>query len=117
MLRLMRACWQLLADLWFVDRIRVSPVQGQLRRLSPETILIVDKAPYRICTRRIAWRRGRSCLEYSCHGHTERALLRVFSSVNHSSERVEWQTRTELRVYDPNQIGVFDARDPGVQDF
>ncbi len=108
MRRLFIAFWRLVTALWRADRVRVSKMEGQLRRLSTGALIVVDAEPFRILERKATSHRGMPCLEYSCSGPDGFAVFRVFSHRRYGDDVVEWHSRSGWQMCHPSRIAVFD---------
>jgi len=100
---LYRAVLDLLSTWWRVDRIRVSPREGELLRLEPGQLIAVKGACVEICTKR----NTESGVAYECQTDNGPARLEVQCSDNASSYNMFWSTGGLSQALEAHEIEVF----------
>ncbi len=105
--RLWTALWNLICGFWKVDRIRISPREGLLLRLSNKSIVVIDQQPLQIRSRKIVAEGESAGVEYWCDGKDGPSLLRVTQSGSGLQATVQWATRKGCRNYRADQIEVY----------
>src|SRR5262249_1574258 len=99
MWRLVRSVWRLI-DSWLRgDRVRASPREGRLLRLTPPRVLIVAGEAAQIVRRSVRIDGGHPRVTYHCVTRAGRALLRVHPA--ESAHAILWQTKQgTLRLHE-----------------
>ncbi|MCP4679779.1 MAG: hypothetical protein GY854_30670 [Deltaproteobacteria bacterium] len=108
MRRLFFTLLRFVTALWRADRVRVSRVDGQLRRLFMGGLVVVDGESFRVVDRKVANQSGEPCLEYSLSGPGTSASLRVFSHRHGIGELVLWRSGAGWQMFHPSQVAVFN---------
>ncbi len=105
--RVWTALCHLICGFWKVDRIRVSPREGLLLRLSNQSIVVIDQKPLQIKTRKVIAAGESVCVEYGCDGEDGPSLLRVIQSGLDLQPEVQWETGNGCNRYRPDQLEVY----------
>jgi len=99
---------RLLQSWWGVDRIRVSPTDGELLRLKVNTLLQLDGVWWTLQTRWVGDNVHGPFVRYQCGNGAETATLEVQPSLPSGTERTTWITGTTSRELHPAEITVYE---------
>ncbi len=99
--------WNLICSFWKVDRIRISPNEGLLLRLSNKAIVIIKQKPLQILKRNIIASGEWIHVEYVCDGEDGLSLLRVTQKGSNTQPEVRWETRKGQFKYPEDQIEIY----------
>lgn len=105
---ILRELGRLLRSWWGVDRIRVSPTDGELLRLKVHTLLQLDGVWWTVQTRWVGDNIHGPFVRYQCGNGTEAATLEVQPSPPSRAERIAWITGTISRELHPAEITVYE---------
>ena len=105
--RLVHDTRRLLDAWWRVDRIRIAPREGELLRLRPPSIIVVEGCPAEVLARTVGQSVGGPYVEYECRSATDACRLRVQPAPAGGVLGAQWQDRGPPRRVDPERIEVF----------
>jgi hypothetical protein len=97
---------------WQVDRIRVSPSEGQWLRLRCGTLLRVDEEWFEVTGRTVTAGQGDAWVVYECAGRGQVARLRAQPLASGQPRALYWHTGEQVRLLDAGEIEVFDRTAP-----
>ncbi len=101
------ALCNLICNFWKVDRIRISPNEGLLLRLSNKTIVVIKQQPLQIKKRNIIESGEQIHVEYICEGKDGLSRLNVTQNDSSPQLQVEWETRKGVFTCLADQIDVY----------
>ena len=107
MRRLVRRLWRLLQSWWGCDRIRVSPREGRLLRLTQGSILVIEGETASILARAVENDPHRRCVRYRCQTTEGRALLEVWWSQQGDITCLRWHFQGQIRELHEEEIEVY----------
>ncbi len=105
--RLLTAGIDLLRAWWQVDRIRVSPREGQLLRLRPPCLIQVCSQPLEVTRRRVHRTPRGPWVIYHCQGEFGPGELWVSPGGGRSGPRLRWITHRGERTLTEDDIQVW----------
>ncbi len=105
MWRLVRSVWHLLDSWWRRDRVRASPREGRLLRLTPPRVLIVAGEAAQIVRRSVRIHGGHPRVTYHCVTRAGCALLRV--DLAEPAPAIAWRTKDGTRRLHEEDIEVY----------
>ena len=108
--RMMTSVVRALRSWWRADRIRVPPREGQLLRLQPGWILILDGCPVEVLERCVCQAAGTE-VTYHCAGERASAELRVAAMDRGRRAAARWQGEGTARILSEEQIEILERRD------
>ena len=100
---------ELVREWWRVDRVRASPFEGRLLRLSPGAIVCVGGKNYQVTGRAVIEAEDETIVRYHCVGVCEngRLLVRLNRRGSHS---LEWIGETSILDITEHDVEVFASR-------
>ncbi len=99
--------WNLIRSFWKVDRIRISPLEGRLLRLSNKSIVVIDHQPFQIKKRKVISKGTMICVKYLCEGEPGQGWLRVTQTASILQPEVEWKIDDFWIQYGAEEVEVF----------
>lgn len=99
---------RLLWTWWAVDRIRVSPTEGELLRLPINTLLQLEGTWWTVQTRWVCDSAHGSSVRYQCGTDDKIATLDVQPPPPAGSGRIRWTTGKVSRELHPSEIEVYE---------
>src|SRR5262245_15885279 len=105
MWRLVRSVWRLIDSWWRRDRVRASPREGRLLRLTPPRVLIVAGEAAQIARRSVRIDGGHPRVTYHCVTRAGCALLRVNAA--EPAHGILWQTKHGTQRLHEEDIEVY----------
>ena len=93
---------------WQVDRIRVSPRDGSLLRLSPHSLVVIGGQSFEIARRVVGQDADGAFVDYDLHGENGSARLLVRLIVETSQTLVRWIGPDGERPLDETEVAVFE---------
>jgi hypothetical protein len=106
---LLTELWRLMRAWWRVDRIRVSPVQGELLRVPVAAALRIEGHSWTVDARWVGDGATGPFVRYQC-GHEQRtAWLEVCPAPPLGTGRIRWTERTESRELQAAEIEVYES--------
>ncbi len=103
---LWRAYLELLGAWWRIDRIRVSPRDGELLRLEPGSLLTVKGVPAEVRQKQSVDGPGGSRIRYECHAESGSARLEVRFVDEGSPLEIIWSASGKREALFAHQIEV-----------
>ncbi|MDP1797202.1 MAG: hypothetical protein Q8K78_06960 [Planctomycetaceae bacterium] len=100
-------CYRLLHAWWAVDRIRVSPMEGELLRLQPSSILRIDGMCWTVATRWVCEDAIGPFVRYQCDNGAHTATLEVRPSCQLVTGDIRWTIDAESCELHPAEIEVY----------
>jgi hypothetical protein len=102
-----RACVGLVAAWWRIDRVRISPREGELLRLRPECVLIIAGKPVEVLRRQEVETSCAQGVRYECRTDEGTAQLEVRKSENANRLEISWLFSGRIEALQEHQIEVF----------
>src|SRR5262249_44184930 len=106
-----RSVWRslrgLIAAWWRVDRVRVSPREGELLRLRPESLMLVEGEPVQVLRREVAGDASAQGVRYECQAADGVAHLDVRFSEESGRFEISWSMCGRQEMLSKHQIEVF----------
>lgn len=104
--------WSSLRDLfrawWRVDRIRISPREGRLLRLTPPCLLEYDREIWLVESRAVGTGTTGSYVSYRCSGEGRHALLTV-TPASAGREQALWIANGACQAVSADEFEVYEA--------
>ena len=97
---------ELVSSWWRVDRVRNSPREGRLLRLSPPSVLRIAGRRYRLISRRATSAGGKPCVVYHCRSPAGGCELRVIPGARARHPRVEWVVSGRVSFLEEDEVEV-----------
>src|SRR6187401_1548671 len=88
--------WTILTRWWRTDRIRVSPRDGELFRMTPDAVVIIRGVLFRNVSRRIVSLPGGAAIVYDCDSERKRCQLQVEPAALRRLTLIEGESETVL---------------------
>ncbi len=105
---MLRALLDCLRAWWQVDRIRVSPRDGSLLRLSPHCLVVIGGQTFEIAHRVVGQDADGAFVDYDLRGEDGSARLFVRLMIETSQSVIRWIGPDGERSIEPCEVGVFD---------
>jgi hypothetical protein len=105
--RLCHACLDLIAAWWRVDRIRISPHDGELLRLRPGCLFTVLGLPAQVRTRRVIQTDDGNGVQYECATESGPARLDVRPNESPNGMSVQWSVSGRSDALDVDSIEIW----------
>ncbi len=105
---MIRAFLDCLRAWWRVDRIRVSPRDGSLLRLSPHCLVVIGGQSFEIAHRIVGHDVAGPFVDYDLHGENGSARLLVRMIVETSQSVIRWIGPDGERSLDETEVAVFE---------
>ena len=93
---LVSTLWPILTRWWRTDRVRVSPRDGELFRLTPDAVVIIRGVQYQIVGRRLVSLPGGAAIVYDCDSERKRCQLQVEPAAPRRLMLIEGESETAL---------------------
>ncbi len=109
-LSLWKELWHTIISWWRIDRIRSSPRDGELLRLSPGTIISVRSRLAEVVGRSVCQCDGGSSVVYQCRTADGEAVLSVRPLGSGRYATLQWSENGSTEVLDEESIEVYMRR-------
>lgn len=105
--RLFRDCLRLIAAWWRVDRVRISPREGELLRLRPAVLVMIAGRTMEVLRRHEVQTFREQGVRYECRTEEGYAQLDVRFCDNVSQLKICWSVSGRIEVLLEHQIEIF----------
>ncbi len=99
--------WHLLRQWWRVDRIRISPQQGQLLRIEPPCIIRVNSVIAQVLSRSAGCNGAGPYVAYECRTERGSALLWICPVGPSHRQQVRWVEDDQTCDLSPDMVEVY----------
>jgi hypothetical protein len=104
---LCRACLDLIADWWRADRVRISPREGELLRLQPICLAMIEGRLVEVLGRQEVQSDQAHSVRYECRTEEGPAHLEVRFSENTGRLEIGWSISDRSEALSEHQIEIF----------
>jgi hypothetical protein len=102
-----RAFLDLIADWWLADRVRISPREGELLRLRPVCLVMIEGRPVEVLGRQEVETDRAHGVRYECRTEEGPAHLDVRFGENASRLEIGWSMSGRIEALWEHQIEIF----------
>lgn len=110
--RLFNDVYRLIETWWKIDRIRASPRDGQLLRIEPPCVVVVDERPAEVVARtlgRTADAGGGIQVDYDCRSAKGACRLRLIVTACGAIAAILWTAEGTERTISEESVEVYQA--------
>jgi hypothetical protein len=100
--------WGLARGWWRCDRVRIAPRAGELYRLRPGAVVIIDHYAACVVDRSLVANAKEIQIEYRCETATGEGTLRVSVSPAGELLQIIWETEDRSRPLDHGEMEILE---------